>query len=385
MKLLVNDININWTSPQSHYFFNTKHPKALEFEKTARQVPVLESHIYLYTSSYSKICLLSKKALLFSAGLANQNLKASDRDKWLISLPFFHVSGISILARAFLTGSSCFIQEGAWNPYVFKETIQKKGVTLSSLVPTQVYDLIQQNLSAPKSLRAVLVGGDHLSSSIYKKAGKLDWPLMICYGATETCSHIASSSLSSLRKKRSPKMKLLPCIQAYPVQKDSSGYAFLKIRSQGLASAYFDLKQRKLYDPKEEGNSFVLKDFLLLRGRHLKVLSFFPDRVKILGESVDLKKLQAVLAKLSQGRNIKSCLMHIPDERRACRLVLLGSVDHFEQLSYLVRQFNHRVSGYEKIQSLYLLPQFSPDYFLKLNPKLFLENLGFKTEIKKKN
>ena len=377
MKLLVNDINIDWTNSQSHYFFNIKHPKALEFEKTARQVPVLESHIYLYTSSYSKICLLSKKAILFSAGLANQNLKANDKDKWLISLPFFHVSGISILARAFLTGSPRFIQKGAWNPCVFKETIQKKGVTLSSLVPTQVYDLIQQNLSAPKSLRAVLVGGDYLSSSIYKKARELGWPLMICYGATETCSHIASSSLASLREKSRPKMKLLSCIQAYPVQKTSCGYAFLKIKSQGLASAYFDLKQRKLYDPKEEGNSFILKDFLLLKGKRLEVLSFVPDRVKILGERVDLKKLQAFLAKLSQEQNIKSCLMHVPDERRGCRLVLLGSVDHFEKLSYLVRQFNHRVSGYEKIQSLYLLSQFSPDHFVKLKPELFLEILKF--------
>jgi len=202
MKLLINNIQIDWQSEQSHYFFNPQHPRADDFKKIALKAPVLKSHIYLYTSGGSKICLLSKKALLHSARLANQNLQAGSKDKWLISLPFYHVGGISILARAFLSGSSYSIQDGGWNPMSFKNHIEREKITLSSLVPTQVYDLLQEGLKAPSSLRALLVGGDFLPPSFYQKSRNLGWPLLPCYGATETSSHIAAAELSFLKEKK---------------------------------------------------------------------------------------------------------------------------------------------------------------------------------------
>ncbi|MBC6414837.1 MAG: AMP-binding protein [Bdellovibrionales bacterium] len=378
MKLLINESKIDWTSPQSHYFFNTRHPQALEFRKIAQQIPILKKHIYLYTSSYSKICLLSKKALLFSARLVNQNLQASSKDRWLICLPFFHVSGISILARVFLSRSSYFIQEGAWNPYVFRKRIQEEKITLSSVVPTQIYDLVQKGLTAPKSLRVLLVGGDYLSPDIYKKARELFWPLLICYGATETCSQIASSSLDSLKENTFPKMKILPSIQVESVQKKKDGYGFLKVKSQALVSAYFDLEKRKIYDPKDKEACFVLKDFALLKENHLKIRTRFKEQIKILGESVNLQKLRLKLKELSQKQGIESFLLSIPDKRRGCCLSLLGFAGHFEKLSFLAKQFNQEVSGYEKIQNLYLIFQTSQYRFLKLKPEFFLEKLGLK-------
>ena len=284
MKLLINNIQIDWQSEQSHYFFNPQHPKADDFKKIALKVPVLKSHIYLYTSGGSKICLLSKRAFLHSALTANQNLQANSKDKWLISLPFYHVSGISVLARAFLSGSSYSIQDGGWNPISFKNQIKTEKITLSALVPTQVYDLAKEDLKAPSSLKALLVGGDYLSPLLYKKSRDLGWPLLPCYGATETCSHIAVACLDSLKKKSKPLMKLLEGIEVFPYQKEENKKTksqktkaqklktgFFKVKTQSLLTAYFDLKSEKLFDPKDKEGRFFLEDRLSLKNNILKV------------------------------------------------------------------------------------------------------------------
>lgn len=360
MKLIVNPDSINWENNESYYLFDSKHPQALKWKKLAKKLPFLKSHIYLFTSGYSKICILPKKAFLFSASLANKNLKATHKDKWLISLPLSHVSGLSILARSFLSSSTYFKYKGAWDPYKFTEQVKKKNITLSSLVPAQVYDLVIQDLKAPKSLRAILVGGDYLSPFLYKEARKRNWPLLICYGATETASHIACSSPSSLNKKSLPQMKVYKGIQ---IQKVSGKKDFFKIKSLGLFHAYFDLESKKLVDPKDRKAWFVLPDRLSLKSdRCLSVKNLWA--VKISGESVNLEKNKELLQKISQKLRLKCQLLLLPDLKRGFHLALLSEEYSFKKEFVLAREFNKKVPFYEKIQGIYWLDQ-------SLNPSLF--------------
>ena len=389
MKLLVNPKNIDWQDAQSYYFFNPKHPQALEFKKLAGQIPVLKSHLYFFSSSFSKICVLSKKAFLFSAGLANQNLKANERDKWLIPLPLFHVSGLSILARCFLSGSSYQVLE-AWDPEVFTQTLQKEKITLSSLVPSQVYDLIQRGLQAPKSLRAVLVGGDFISPDLYKVARKNSWPLLPCYGMSETGSHIACASLSSLKSQAFPKVLLLKGIEAKVIAPPScprkraslsekpkkSKNSRVKIRSPGLLSRYFDLKTRRFYDPKDKDQAFVLPDQLLLKDREILIKQ--AQSIKILGESLDLRARQELLGGLARKQGLKAYLLLVPDKRRGHALVLLSDQPCWQALLALKADFNKKVGAYERIESIYILPDLLDSRgLIKFKPEVFLKELGF--------
>jgi len=423
MKLLVNKTPIDWLSEESYYFFNPQHPKTKDLKK--REIPILKSHIYLYTSGFSKICLLSKKAFLHSACLANKNLQASTKDKWLISLPLYHVGGISILARAFLSGSSYFINKEAWNPNSFKRQIEREKITLSSLVPTQVYDLVGKGLKAPSSLRVLLVGGDFLSSSLYQKARDLGWPLLLCYGATETSSHIAVSKLSSLKKKTKPPMKLLEGVELFPYQKKESikktGYkktqdketlntSFFKVKTEGLLTAYFDLKRKTLFDPKDEEGCFLLEDKLCLKNKTLIPCQdshscFFDDRksikllspspqIKILGEKVSLNSLVFQLEKSFQNiqkalnfkkksqkqfnkEQFKAYLIPLPEERQGWSLILVGEIKDFEQLFLLKQDYNKQIAAYERIQALYFLEKDPLHDFLKIKAENLIERLGF--------
>ena len=448
MKLLINNIQIDWQSEQSHYFFNPQHPKADDFKKIALKAPVLKSHIYLFTSGGSKICLLSKKALLHSAHLANQNLQANSKDKWLINLPFYHVSGISILARAFLSGSSYSIQDGGWNPMSFKNQIEREKITLSSLVPTQVYDLLQEGFKAPSSLRALLVGGDFLSLSFYQKSRDLGWPLLPCYGATETSSHIAVAELSSLKKKNKPLMKLLEGVEVFPYQKGENEKIksqkakveklktdFFKVKTQGLLTAYFDLKSEKLFDPKDKEGKFLLEDRLAfknniltvynvidscfrrnddsgrndsrvrndgrggndgvsLENKNIKLLSP-SNQIKILGEKVNLESLAFELEKSFnklkmksnllkkpckkqlRQENFKAYLIPVPEERQGWSLVLAVEIKNFEMLFCMLEYYNKQAPAYERIEVLYFLDEDPLQKFLKIKAENLLTTLGF--------
>lgn len=63
-------------------------------------------------SQEKKIILLSRSAFLASAEAVNQHLQVKASDVWYHCLPDFHVGGLSIWARAFLSGSSVVRHQG---------------------------------------------------------------------------------------------------------------------------------------------------------------------------------------------------------------------------------------------------------------------------------
>ena len=79
-------------------------------------------------------------------------------------MPTFHVAGLSILARSYLSGGACFSYGKKWNAEDFLLFLKEHKITLSSLVPAQVYDLVKAQIKAPSHLRAVVVGGGESQS-----------------------------------------------------------------------------------------------------------------------------------------------------------------------------------------------------------------------------
>ena len=95
-----------------------------------------------------------------------------------------------------------------------------KRQTLTSLVPAQVFDLVNAGLKPPHILRAVLVGGGRLEDALYQKATALGWPLLPGYGMTEAASQIATA-----RPGGNGTLHLLPCWEA---RTDDAGRLLLR-------------------------------------------------------------------------------------------------------------------------------------------------------------
>ena len=430
--LRVNNIKIDWDNSDSHYFFNPKQPQAKKLKELAKKLPFLKGHIYLWTSNNGKICLLSKSAFLSSAQAVNKNLQTQKADRWLVSLPLFHVGGLAILARSFCGGFTFKTGPKKWQASSFQKEIKEKKISLSSLVPAQVYDLACQNLKAPKNLRALVVGGDRLSPALYKKAKSLGWPLLVSYGLTELCSQVACSSLSSLNKKSCPKMKLLDHIKIKQISsclnqrlkqnksrshlshrlkqnesqsmdpltkiknqsatpltkikkqsmdpltkiKNQSATPLTKIKSQSLLTAYFDVEQKKLYDPKDKQGWLRLDDEIILEKNFLTVTGRKEEEIKILGERVNLKKLSFILERLCQKELGEYRLVAIPDPRQGHYLSLITNDFNLSKAFALAKNFNKKALLFEKIQGLYFVPEIKKSGLFKIRQKILQNQLG---------
>lgn len=118
----------------------------------------------------------------YSAKGSNENIKIRKNDQWLLSLPLYHVSGLSIVWRCFLSGAAITFQE-------------KSGVTHMSLVTTQLLRLLENKENIPKlqSLEAILLGGGPISDELITTATKLKLPIFLTYGLTEMASQVATS------------------------------------------------------------------------------------------------------------------------------------------------------------------------------------------------
>ena len=153
-----------------------------------------------------KWVVLSKHAFLTSARAVNQVLDAdaasfgsfsdASEDRWLLLLPDFHVGGLAIRARAYLKGSSPIVLT-QWRVGEFIDAMMKYAVTRVSLVPAQIFDLCQNEVRCPPSVRTVLVGAGALAPSLFERARALGWPIRMTYAMTEACSTIALTPMGS--------------------------------------------------------------------------------------------------------------------------------------------------------------------------------------------
>jgi len=172
---------MDWFSKETEILLNPKMPRS-ENERALSKLPrggEFASHVWLATSGSTrelgmaiKFVALSKNALLSSAESVNCHLASISQDVWLNALPYFHVGGLGVLARAFLKKSKVVSFEGKWDPKAYYNALIESSATLASLVPTQLYDLVSLSLVAPKSLRAVVIGGGRLSQELQEKAKK---------------------------------------------------------------------------------------------------------------------------------------------------------------------------------------------------------------------
>jgi O-succinylbenzoic acid--CoA ligase len=159
-----------------------------------RAAPKASDVVWIFSSGTQsvgrvKAIGLSFEAIWESARAVNAHLQATSKDIWSIDIPAYHVGGFSILARARLCNAKV-VRGGIWEPERSVRKLKSRKVTLTSFVPTQVFDLVEKKLAAPKYLRAVVVGGGALDSSLYSRARELGWPLLPSYGLTECASHV---------------------------------------------------------------------------------------------------------------------------------------------------------------------------------------------------
>ncbi len=299
------------------------------------------------TEGRPKWVALTKRAMLLSAVSVNNHLEATSADRWLVALPVHHVGGFSIFARAYASGADAVSFEGKWNAASFAETCARERITLTSLVPAQVFDLVRKKLHAPDCLRAVVVGGGGLSQEAGHAALGLGWRVLQSFGMSEACSQIATEPLDHLYAGFDPDhLEVLPHWHL-----DTTPEDHLIIRGEALAKGYAirDTDGTWCWQAIDAGEGLVTRDRVALwthgTRRFLRFIGRESQALKILGELVHLGPLQAKLDALAMASG-KVVIVPVPDERKGTTLILAVTDDEGGDL---LRMFNASVAPYERL------------------------------------
>lgn len=263
--------------------------------------PSLRGHVMFETSGSTgtpKWIALSKSALLSSAAAVNRHLDVSSTSCWGLALPASHVGGFGVAARAFEAACGFSAFASRWDARAFGAWLAAKRVTHTSLVPTQVHDLVVAEMRAPASLRAMVVGGGHLDAATGRAARALGWPVLASYGMTEAASQIATQGLDALQSIYQPvPLPLLPIWQV-----ELSHDHLLRIAGPALFSGTLVRENDQwAYLPRtaEWHQTF---DRVMLDHGNLTVIDRADSLIKVLGELVDPESIERELAVLSGGR-----------------------------------------------------------------------------------
>ncbi len=286
-------------------------------------------------------------------------LKAGDR--WVLSLPLYHVSGISIVCRCFLAGATIVIS----GDEDLVEVIRRSKPTHLSLVNAQFYRLLENKDCYPllKSLKCILLGGSAIALSLFKKALYLELPVYTSYGLTETSSQVATGKVESLDK---PYAKVLPYRQ---LKIDKNGQILVK--GEVLFKGY--LNQNKITCALTEDGWFETKDIGKFENGCLTVLGRLDNMFICAGENIQPEEIEGVLMRMEQIR--QAIVIGKQDAEYGLRpIAFIRSHGAFNQKLYE----NHCATYLPKIKipvAFYPWPE-DLNLGIKISRKFFQERLG---------
>lgn len=125
-------------------------------------------------------------------------LGVGEHDNWLVVLPMFHVSGLSIILRTLYNGTRATIRE-KFSEQVVLEALKTDEVTMVSLVPT-VLQRIVERIQVP-TLRAILLGGEFIPMPLLQECVQRNLPVYKTYGMSETFAQSTTFSIQEYPNK----------------------------------------------------------------------------------------------------------------------------------------------------------------------------------------
>ncbi len=128
---------------------------------------------------------LTATAMLASARASLDRLGAAPGERWLCCLPTHHVSGLGVLVRSILAGSTPVLAEVPGDPLA-SDGGDGDEASYVSLVPTQLRRLLDSGAPVDR-FRAILLGGAAIPPGMLDEAAAAGARVVTTYGMTETC------------------------------------------------------------------------------------------------------------------------------------------------------------------------------------------------------
>lgn len=164
-----------------------------EVPPPAWKVPLDQPATIVFTSGSRgrpKAVLHSYGNHYYNALGSNANLHLASKDRWLLSLPLHHVSGLAILFRCLLSGAAITLPD---EDEPLGDAIGRYQVTHVSMVASQLRAYLDSGLAAGSGLKALLAGGGPVPADLLARAGAAKLPVYVSYGLTEMASQVTTT------------------------------------------------------------------------------------------------------------------------------------------------------------------------------------------------
>ncbi|MGL5759681.1 o-succinylbenzoate--CoA ligase [Plesiomonas sp.] len=219
-------------------------------------------------------------------------------DSWLLSLPLFHVSGQGIVWRWLLRGARLVLRDTRDLSHALH------GCTHASLVPTQLYRLLNQRAQQDKPavkpvLREVLLGGAMIPVDLTTQAERVGIACWCGYGMTEMASTVSAKRADSL-----------PGVgQCLPRRMLHLEHGEIWVKGEPLALGYW--REGAIEPLTNPQGWFATRDRGCWENQELRILGRLDNMFISGGENIQPEEIERILAQHSQV--MQAFVLPVPD------------------------------------------------------------------------
>lgn len=288
------------------------------------------------SSGSPKLAVLSHRNLRRSAEGLRALIPLGPGDRYLLSLPHAHVSGLAVLFRCLPAGAAVVLG-GAAEDARFLTAL---GVTHVSMVDTQLARLLASRNPLPE-LRCVLLGGGPMSRERVASARARGIPVWRSYGLTEMSSTVVVEDPDGAAR-------VLP-FRECRIAPDGE----ILVRGETLFSGYRDNGVTR--PARDNAGWFHTRDLGCWEEERLEVIGRLDNQFVSGGENIQPEYIEAVLSGHPSIR--AAVVVPRPDPEFGQRAVafvdVAGALDEPELRGWLAQ----RLSGFLIPAAFYALPR----------------------------
>ncbi|MDE9428448.1 o-succinylbenzoate--CoA ligase [Xenorhabdus bovienii] len=288
------------------------------------------------TSGLPKAAVHSIGAHLASAQGLLSCMDFQPNDSWLLSLPLFHVSGQGILWRWLLKGAELVLRD------LHPLDRALSGCTHTSLVPTQLWRLLEQSFEHALTLKAVLLGGAMIPTALTQQAEQLGIHCWCGYGLTEMASTVCAKRADGL----SGVGNSLPGKDIRLVDEE------IQIRADSIAMGYWlDGKLKPLADT---DGWFSTRDRGIFEQGELRILGRLDNQFFSGGEGIQPEDIERIINQHPQI--LQNFVVPIHDSEFGHRPVVVIETQHPALVETLADWQADKLAAFQRPVACYLLP-----------------------------
>jgi len=238
------------------------------------------------SSGRPKAALHSYGNHYYSAAGSNENIAVGPGDRWLLSLPMYHVGGLAILFRCLMGYGTIVLRPD----FPVQEALT--GITHLSLVSTQLQRILRSD-GQLAGFKAILLGGSAIPRGLIDAAFDRGLPIHTSYGLTEMASQVATTRQGATRDELQTSGRILPHRQT-----KTAADGTLLVRGKTRFLGYVD--GRALIEPFLEDGWFATGDVGHFTEDGLLIVSGRADNMFISGgENVMPEEIEDALTAIN--------------------------------------------------------------------------------------